>query len=270
MTAQLKQRIVGIIVLLFLALIILPWIFGKNQPAVFESKADPNKKEAINETPHKVNNALQETSTPIPSNLETTPINDDTTLDEPTETKEVKAPPRPKIKPGPITPKVVINDDKDHTLKPATEELEPAKISSIQNHMMHTNASDDEDDVDASEQLPPIPKKKGNAKTAELSKVDLAKVKTGSKPAKVIAAKDKSDKNWAVQLGSFSDSNNATKLVKELKDKGYPAYTKLSKKANGDEVTRVFVGPKQREEAQNIVGKIDKLFKVHGVVVKAQ
>lgn len=267
MTAQIKQRIVGIIVLLFLALIILPWIFGKNQPAVFESKADPKKKEAINETV-KVN-AIQETSTPIPSNLETTPINDDTTLDEPTETKAVKAPPRPKIKPGPITPKVVINDDKDHTLKPATEELEPAKLSSIQNHMMHTSASDDEDDVDASEQLPPIPKKKSNVKTAELSKVDLPKVKTQTKPAKVIVAKDKGDKNWVVQLGSFSDSNNATKLIKELKDKGYPAYSKLSKKANGDEVTRVFVGPKQREEAQNIVGKIDKLFKVHGVVVKA-
>ncbi|MBW3140204.1 SPOR domain-containing protein [Ferrimonas balearica] len=52
---------------------------------------------------------------------------------------------------------------------------------------------------------------------------------------------------WAIRLGSFRDAGNVARLVKNLRDKGYRAYTVPSKPVNG-EITVVYVGPEVSQD----------------------
>ncbi|MBY6186024.1 SPOR domain-containing protein [Marinobacter hydrocarbonoclasticus] len=56
---------------------------------------------------------------------------------------------------------------------------------------------------------------------------------------------------WAIRLGSFRDAGNVTRLVTNLRSKGYRAYTVPSTPVNG-ELTVVYVGPEvSREKLKN-------------------
>ncbi len=63
---------------------------------------------------------------------------------------------------------------------------------------------------------------------------------------------------WAVQLGSFSNQQNAERLAKDLRDQGYAAF--LSKLDTGSgALHRVRIGPqKDRESAESIAARLDK------------
>ncbi|WP_028109522.1 SPOR domain-containing protein [Ferrimonas futtsuensis] len=47
---------------------------------------------------------------------------------------------------------------------------------------------------------------------------------------------------WTLQVGSFRNAKNVTKLVNELRDKGFRAYSVPSRPIEG-KINRVFVGP---------------------------
>jgi DedD protein len=266
-TAQIKQRIVGIVVLLFLALIILPWVFGSHQPAVFEDKNDQkNKIENAQATATISDNTIQESAHPTPdvqkAPTQSEPLNQ-VSEDELSDEEE---PAKPISKPGSSNPKVVMNDDNNHSVKASTtSQVEPAKMSQIQNNMMHTQSQALPD-----EQPAPVAKAKPKTKVLALKKPNLSKARAVEHKANIKAAKEGSEKSLAIQLGSFSDGSNASSLVKKLKGAGYKAYSKSGKNSKGDAITRVFVGPEeQRTVAQEMVTKIDKLFNVHGVIVKS-
>jgi len=73
---------------------------------------------------------------------------------------------------------------------------------------------------------------------------------------------------WVVQLGVFKNKLNAAKLIQELRAKGFPAFTKLGKTGN-EKATRVFIGPEiDRQKAKQIAMKLEKVFKIHGMVVR--
>lgn len=61
---------------------------------------------------------------------------------------------------------------------------------------------------------------------------------------------------WAVQLGSFSNRENAEKLASDLRGEGYAAF--LSRlEANGAELHRVRVGPqKDRDAAESVAATL--------------
>jgi len=63
---------------------------------------------------------------------------------------------------------------------------------------------------------------------------------------------------WAVQLGSFSNRENAEKLAAELRDRGYAAF--LSQLGtDGGQLQRVRVGPqKDRESAEAVAAQLAK------------
>jgi DedD protein len=63
---------------------------------------------------------------------------------------------------------------------------------------------------------------------------------------------------WAVQLGSFSNQQNAERLAKDLRDQGYAAF--LSKLDTGSgSLHRVRIGPqKDRESAESIAARLGK------------
>ena len=62
--------------------------------------------------------------------------------------------------------------------------------------------------------------------------------------------------SWDVQVGSFSQSENAIGLRDKLRKKGYKAFVE-STKVNGKTTWRVRVGPEiKRETAQELAGKL--------------
>lgn len=69
---------------------------------------------------------------------------------------------------------------------------------------------------------------------------------------------------FAVQLGSFSKSDNARGLRDKLVAKGYTAFVKTT-----GSVTRVYVGPQtDRAEAEKMLEKLLAETKLKGIVVK--
>jgi DedD protein len=64
---------------------------------------------------------------------------------------------------------------------------------------------------------------------------------------------------WAVQLGSFSNKENAEKLAADLRKRGYAAF--LSQLATGSgQLHRVRIGPqKDRESAEAMAGRLLKV-----------
>jgi DedD protein len=87
------------------------------------------------------------------------------------------------------------------------------------------------------------------------------------KPAAVAAApKPAVGESWAVQVGSFSEQGNASRLRDSLRGKGYPAYVEQVKLASGTSY-RVRVGPVlARTDAEAIQAKLAKIEQ-RGIVV---
>ncbi|MCW8856053.1 MAG: SPOR domain-containing protein [Kangiella sp.] len=64
-----------------------------------------------------------------------------------------------------------------------------------------------------------------------------------------------SDSAWLIQIGSFSNKQNATNLVNSLRDQGYRAYQRV-----GDSYARVYVGPYPvKSEAEQRTGDLEKV-----------
>jgi DedD protein len=74
---------------------------------------------------------------------------------------------------------------------------------------------------------------------------------------------------WVVQLGSFSSTANADKLVESVRAEGFSAY-KESISSSGSTVYRVRVGPfLERDEAIRVDGLIADRLSIDGVVMSA-
>lgn len=64
-----------------------------------------------------------------------------------------------------------------------------------------------------------------------------------------------SDTAWLIQIGSFSNKDNATRLVGQLRDEGYRAYQRV-----GDSFARVYVGPYPvKGEAESRTSALEKM-----------
>jgi DedD protein len=84
---------------------------------------------------------------------------------------------------------------------------------------------------------------------------------TESKPAPTpgIAAPASTTGMWAVQLGSFSNKENAEKLAADLRKQGYAAFLSQLQTANGV-MHRVRIGPqKDRESAEAMAARLAKV-----------
>jgi DedD protein len=63
---------------------------------------------------------------------------------------------------------------------------------------------------------------------------------------------------WAVQLGSFSNTQNAEKLAADLRAQGFAAFLSQRSTSTGD-LHRVRVGPqKDRESAEAMAARLQK------------
>ena len=72
---------------------------------------------------------------------------------------------------------------------------------------------------------------------------------------------------WTVQLGSFLKSENALALRKRLQARGFSAFIESGSTARG-EVSRVLVGPMpDREQAKSSAAKLKREMELEGIVV---
>ena len=63
---------------------------------------------------------------------------------------------------------------------------------------------------------------------------------------------------WAVQLGSFSNKDNAERLAADLRDQGFAAFLSQAP-SDGGQLQRVRVGPqKDRDSAEAVAGQLAK------------
>jgi len=82
------------------------------------------------------------------------------------------------------------------------------------------------------------------------------------------AVKSLTPKAWVVQLASFARQTNASTLAKELRDKGFAAYTQIITTAGGKRITRVLVGPEvKRDKAQKLLVKLQQVVKMKGILI---
>ncbi|RTR36840.1 cell division protein DedD [Shewanella canadensis] len=88
-----------------------------------------------------------------------------------------------------------------------------------------------------------------------------AVVKAEKKPA------IKPSSAYTLQLGSFNNAANVRGLVKQLREKGFNAYTLPATPIDG-KLTKVFVGPElSKSKLQSLQSGIEKLTKLKGRIV---
>lgn len=106
--------------------------------------------------------------------------------------------------------------------------------------------------------------KTGDAPSATLAKPAQPAVpaKTTDTPAKPVPA----PKGWVVQVGAFSQAENAKRLHAKLEKKGYPVFLVPSSPDKAKTV-RVDVGPfKDSTQAKAAQGRIQNEFGIQGIV----
>jgi DedD protein len=228
-TNQIKQRVIGICVLVFLALILLPWLFDTNKHVVVEEKIAADMPEMIQ----------------ISKNM-SQPVPDEVVNQEPSKVNEQSQ----TLKSASVADTIQTHDPHKLTL----HSINPKKMDVIQDDIVHTFPTNEEN-INATEERETKP-----VKSAPETKIKPRNY--GRKSHTQIVSK-----KWTIQLGSFSNKENAQKLLKQLKAKGYCAYTKEGKNAEDELITRVYVGPEtDHDTAKADIAKIEKLFRVHGVV----
>jgi DedD protein len=101
------------------------------------------------------------------------------------------------------------------------------------------------------------PPRQAQAVKAETKKAAPSVSEAPSGPAEKVADTSPSGM-WAVQLGSFSNKDNAERLAAGLRDQGFAAFLSQLPTDNG-QLQRVRVGPqKDRDSAEAVAGQLAK------------
>lgn len=244
MNAILKQRLVGAIVLISLAVIFLPMLFtGKGElgEKKFESQIPP-------EPAYEIKSPQVSVPLDLPSKrLEKVPLSEPVALEP-----EKKQPPV-SHKPG--------DSDTSKTAKQDAAETKPEQVEK----------STPVKSISEPIQIPP-PAKKTQAKTSPESQKPAAKDIAGSSQKTAPVDKQKTKKSntsgWVVQVGSFTKKPNATKLRNKLRNQGMASFVVTGKSDKG-EVYRVRVGPEiSRDDAEKLQEKIKQITKLTGLVMQ--
>lgn len=286
MTVQLKQRIVGIGVLLFLGLIILPILFG-HDPNTIKKPDEKNTSEIILANEKPINHQ-------IPSDAEqhnfATERDIQPDVAAPSNPHNMNAPIKENIPLSSVQNQVPVATNRPNiaSFKSQTGEKKTKDLENIENKIINrqqavaypTNRepADEENTVLTPQTLrtssgnkPTNSKEPRKMKGVSLTKKTTAEnveldLPTLSKNHVSVA--DNHTK-WNVQLGSFSNKSNAESLVRKLKSHGFKGYIKTSKNLDGQALTKVFVGPEvQRSKATETLEHLEKVLKLQGVVVK--
>ncbi|MBD3669059.1 MAG: SPOR domain-containing protein [Kangiella sp.] len=195
---------------------------------------------------------------------------------------------------GPVEkgPLVINLDDNDENNQSAVTDLANKQVSETQvsqktaekqeppkEELSNIDSSGDSDKTEPVKEKPDITKSESQPKVETVAKTEAKpETKPVSKPAEDISSKQTqqnaevettvkasesavetelafSDTAWLIQIGSFSNKDNATRLVGQLRDEGYRAYQRV-----GDSFARVYVGPYPvKGEAESRTSALEKM-----------
>ncbi|MFP3342129.1 SPOR domain-containing protein [Halomonas sp. SIMBA_159] len=218
------ERISGIVILLALLAIFVPWLMS--DPAPREERPQPT---FVIEQP--VNVVRQEVPVPVmPESLNTpapsAPVEIDETLDEP-----IDAMPR-----APQTDQVADSDSASSSSSAAAESA-PAEPS------REPPSAPQEDPIAA---LVAANESRNNASAAP-------------------AAQQQGE--WAVQVGSFGDTDNAQRISDQLSGEGFSVF----QRARDNNLTTVLVGPYETsEDGEAAMALIKQRVNVQGLLVRVR
>lgn len=240
MEQRLKQRLVGAIVLVSLAVVFVPILF---------------------DSPRELNEGYS--AAPIAGIPERPQV-------------EADAPARITLE-APETPRLDAEVEREHGRQGAGTAAADRGASSDRGASPDASASssassDASDASDASAAAPAATGPSASARPSASSSAGAAPAAaapddaSGSKQAATDASAAASG-GWLVQLGSFRESENARALRKSLEARGYTAFVEAGPSAQG-EVFRVFVGPvPRREQAEDSAAKLRSEMALKGIVV---
>lgn len=191
---------------------------------------------------------------------------------------------------GPVEkgPLVINLDDNDENNQSAVTDLANKKVSETQvsqktaekqepakEELSNMDSSGDKAKVESVNEKTEITKSESQPKVETVAKAEAKpETKPEPKPAEDISSKQTkqyatvkasepadetelafSDTAWLIQIGSFSNKDNATRLVGQLRDEGYRAYQRV-----GDSFARVYVGPYPvKGEAESRTSALEKM-----------
>jgi DedD protein len=239
----LKQRLVGAIVLISLAVIFLPMLFtGKDeQEQKFESSIPA-------EPVYEIKSPQVSVPLPLPNEaLEKVPLREPVSQEKPVPAKQTAEQPaqRPDAaaKPPAKAPQPVIVLKPDSMPEPIPET------------MVETETK-------------PKPKPESTPSSKPEPRADEA-ASAGKKPAiPAVAIKPSDVTGWVVQVGSFSKQSNAKKLRDKLRKMSMASFV-VTGVSDDKTVYRVRVGPEiNRADAEKLQATIKKKTKLNGLVMK--
>lgn len=282
---KLKEIVFGFIVVAALGVIFVPMLFTEEgntekkvskipaKPTPLKAQTSPAQSETLAELKQTKPMTIESTvakqpvqeevkrpvETPKPKNGTTVPVTPTPTTPAPSTppAPTVKATPMPAPLPTPApapkpaapTPKAVV------TPPPVPETPQEPKKPEASKPI--------EDDA-----LKYEPKTFEDEKPVEVNTPSTTERSDVSEPAKPSKPKaSKAARGWMVQVGTFAVHENASKLVKRLKQAGFPAYAK-SVYRSGRHLTLVLVGPHRSQDAAfDTMQSIESQFGLSGEVL---
>ncbi|WLQ15498.1 SPOR domain-containing protein [Hahella aquimaris] len=256
----LKQRIVGAIVLVSLAVIFLPMLFDNaQQEKTSQIIIIPDKPETPNFTIEEAK-APQLSTGDASAGSPTQPANAQTGDAVADETSRISDSAEEIAQEAAIAETHQLSDS-----KPAATSPEPVPQKVV------------EAKPEPEPQPKPEPKPKPSVKVEEKPATTVAvatpsvsvKSETKDAPKDYSLDKDKSPAAWSIQIGTFKNRDSALKIRNELHNDGHPAFTQEFRSSEGENLVRVFAGPvMERSQADKLKTQVDKRYKVNSLVVQ--
>ncbi|WP_144395205.1 SPOR domain-containing protein [Pleionea sediminis] len=235
-----KQRLIGAIVLVAVAVIFLPGILGqKKERKTFVSQV-PEKPFSESKMPVKRNDETTESSQSkteqLTSNEDNRQAENSGQLDESTEKENQK--------------------EKSFTEKRESERQNSTKDPSAQS---------------VSENKPSVAVQSNNDSTSERAispKKQKKTVQSAKKKPSPVADSGLKENSWVVQVGSFSSHANAELLSKRLEEQRLKAFVRPVELEKDQLLYRVYVGPwLKKEQAEKQLANITDITRLSPIVV---
>jgi cell division septation protein DedD len=227
-----KQRMIGTVIIVLILLILVPLLFSNSK--------QPNDESTVEQT------------TAIATQPEVNPDQQSIPADQPQINADqsqsaIAEQPETYDNTAPSTPQE--NSQLSAPVQSPEQQPKPEENINVPNSPIAVPATDNQQSV---------PKITTPIKVATETSADLTDVKPLTTA---------NTKNWSVQLGIFSQKNNATHLVNKLKAGGFEVHLKELSASTG-KTYRVFVGNNyNRNKAQKIAYNLNKIYHLKGVVV---
>jgi DedD protein len=266
MDSKTKHRILGVVVVVGLIVIMLPF---------FQSNRDISEKSATVQSPPFPDQTVH-VATPLPA-VDDMKQQPDDTINE--NKPAVTAPAAPVIdNPAADTKKIEpLEQPTEPTNESTTKEAEPtaavtppvtSNVAPVSTDTVTPPKSADKEEAaaDTNHEPAPVATKKIVAKATYKS----------SKPKRLSHLRNTNDKNglfklqksaWVVEVGSFKTKANALRVVNRLRANGYSAFIQQMATSAGNH-TSVFVGPENGQaSARALAEDIEKATSLRGIVI---